>query len=187
MDAMQMITFVKDLERLKETTRSAYMKSGRRESVAEHSWRLAMFALVLKDHFPELNMSRVISMCLVHDLGEAYDGDVSATIKVNQQEKIRKEEEAVKRLTSTMALTNRNSILTLCKEYNKGITNEAKFVKALDKIETIIQHTQGKNPPGFDYTFNLTYGREYADHHPILKSLREEIDKETQKRIDENT
>ncbi|MBN8210414.1 HD domain-containing protein [Bacillus sp. NTK071] len=186
MDAVEIITFIKELERLKDTTRTAYMKSGRRESVAEHSWRLAMFALALNDQFPELNMNRVIYMCLVHDLGEAYDGDISATIKVDQQEKIRKEEEAVKKLTSSLPLTKSNSILTLCKEYNRGITNEAKFVKALDKIETIIQHTQGTNPPGFDYAFNLTYGSEYADHHVILKSLREEIDKDTKNKMEEN-
>ncbi len=186
MDANQMITFIKELERLKETTRTAYMRSGRRESVAEHSWRLAMFALALSDEFPELDLKRVLSLCLVHDLGEAYDGDISATIQVDQKDKIRKEEKAVERLTSNLPGYVSDSILDLCKEYNRGESDEAKFVKALDKMETIIQHTQGTNPPGFDYAFNLTYGKEYADYNAVIKSIRDEIDEETKKKMNEN-
>ncbi|WP_347551092.1 HD domain-containing protein [Pseudalkalibacillus hwajinpoensis] len=185
MNAEKMIIFVKELERLKETRRTAYMKSGRNESVAEHSWRLALFALTLSKELPELDMYKVLSMCLVHDLGEAYDGDISATIQVNQQEKVRKEEAAVERLTEVLPDNMSHLILNLCREYNLGETNEAKLVKALDKMETIIQHTQGTNPPGFDYTFNLTYGREYVDYHPVLKSIRQAIDDETKKKIDE--
>ncbi len=186
MNAFQMITFIKELERLKDTTRTAYMRSGRRESVAEHSWRLAMFALALSDEFPELDHFRVLCMCLVHDLGEAYDGDISATIQVNQQEKIRKEEEAVQRLTSALGRKQSGAILSLCQEYNRGETKESQFVKALDKMETIIQHTQGTNPPGFDYEFNLTYGKEYAEYDEMIKAIRDEIDKETVKKINEN-
>ncbi|MGA9288302.1 MAG: HD domain-containing protein [Anaerobacillus sp.] len=186
MDAKQVITFIKELERLKETTRTAYMRSGRRESVAEHSWRLAMFALTLSDDFPELDLKRVLSLCLVHDLGEAYDGDISATIQVDQKEKVRKEEKAVQRLTSNLPGYVSDSVLQLCKEYNCGESNEAKFVKALDKMETIIQHTQGTNPPGFDYAFNLTYGKEYASYNAVMKAIREEIDEETKRKMNEN-
>ncbi|WP_371018390.1 HD domain-containing protein [Pseudalkalibacillus sp. JSM 102089] len=185
MDAYQMITFIKELERLKDTTRTAYMRSGRRESVAEHSWRLAMFAFALSDQFPELDTKRVLIMCLVHDLGEAYDGDISATVQVDQKQKVQKEEEAVQRLTSSLDEKGKHDILTICQEYNRGSTKEAKFVKALDKMETIIQHTQGTNPPGFDYEFNLTYGKEYVKDHGIMKSIRDEIDKATIKKMNE--
>ncbi len=184
-DAKEIVTFIKELERLKETTRSAYTKKGRRESVAEHSWRLAMFALALKDELEGLDMNKVIQMCLVHDLGEAYDGDISATVKVNHDKKIKKEEKGVERLTDALPEENQSAILTLCKEYNKGETSEAKFVKALDKMETIIQHTQGTNPPGFDYEFNLTYGKEYELDHPLMKQVRKLIDLETKNKIDE--
>ncbi|MCA0987584.1 HD domain-containing protein [Guptibacillus algicola] len=187
MDAKEIITFIKELERLKDTTRSAYTKKGRRESVAEHSWRLAMFALALSDELKSLDMNKVISMCLVHDLGEAYDGDISATVKVNHDKKVKKEEKGVERLTDALPPENQDAILALCKEYNKGETDEAKFVKALDKMETIIQHTQGTNPPGFDYTFNLTYGKEYELNDPLMKKIRKLIDLETKKKIDDNT
>ncbi|MNF15954.1 hypothetical protein D3C80_2187750 [compost metagenome] len=57
------------------------------------------------------------------------------------------------------------------------------MVKALDKIETILQHTQGDNPPDFDYAFNLEYGRRYTDAIPFLASLRRALDEETRKRM----
>ena len=62
--------------RLKDTTRHCYTPGGRHESVAEHSWRLALMAFWLKDEFPELDINRVIQMCLIHDLGECFTGDI---------------------------------------------------------------------------------------------------------------
>ena len=68
-------------------------------------------------------------------------------------------------------------------EYNENVTPEAKLVKALDKAETIIQHNQGKNPPDFDYKFNLEYGREYFEQNDVLKLLRSIIDEKTRQKI----
>lgn len=56
---------------------------------------------------------------------------------------------------------------------------ESKLVKALDKIETIIQHNQGNNPEDFNYSFNLEYGKEYMCFSPIIEEIRTIIDKET--------
>jgi len=55
------------------------------------------------------------------------------------------------------------------------------LVKALDKMETILQHNQGKNPPGFNNQFILSYGKGLAGWHPVLKAIRKQIDKETRK------
>ena len=57
--------------------------------------------------------------------------------------------------------------------------------KALDKAETILQHNQGKNPPDFDYGFNLEYGKPYFSFHPLLKELRSLLDAQTAARIRE--
>ena len=59
-------------------TRTAWTKTGRQESTAEHSFRLALLALTLIDEFPELDAKKVLSMCLIHDLGELYAGDIPA-------------------------------------------------------------------------------------------------------------
>ena len=180
------ITFIKELERLKDNTRTAWTGEGKRESVAEHSWRLSVFAMALWEYFPDVDINRVIRICLIHDLGEAYEGDVSATLETDQEGKIRKEEKAVRQLLTPLSESMGQQFLDLWKEYNNGETKEAKLAKALDKIETIIQHNQGDNPPDFDYAFNLEYGREYAQYSPVLKAIREIIDRETQERAKEN-
>lgn len=177
------ITFINELERLKDITRTAWTKNGRRESVAEHSWRLSVFALVLEDYLQDVDLGRVIRMCLVHDLGEAYDGDVSAKLEDDQEGKLEREELAFLKLSDALPESMRNKLLSLWWEYNDGQTKEAKIAKALDKIETIIQHNQGSNPADFDYAFNLEYGREYSFHDPVTRSIREIIDRETEKRI----
>ncbi len=61
-------------ERLKDTTRHCYTKNGRQESVAEHSWMMTLMAFFMKDEFPEVDMDKVIKMCIIHDLGEVSSG-----------------------------------------------------------------------------------------------------------------
>ena len=74
------------------------------------------------------------------------------------------------------------SLIALWEEYNEGETKESKLVKALDKIETIIQHNQGNNPADFDYAFNLTYGKAYCEFDDTIKALREIVDHDTLER-----
>jgi putative hydrolase of HD superfamily len=79
----------------------------------------------------------------------------------------------------------RDRFLALWDEYETAVTPEAQLAKALDKLETILQHNQGANPPGFDYAFNLDYGRKYTDVHPLLAELRAELDAVTARRSQE--
>jgi putative hydrolase of HD superfamily len=182
----QIVAFIKELERLKDINRTAWTSEGRRESVAEHSWRLSMFAMILEDYFPDVNIKRVTHMCLVHDLGEAYEGDVSAKLEENREDKLKREQVALLRLVAPLKGTIREKILGLCQEYNLGETPEAKLAKALDKIETIIQHNQGRNPSDFDYAFNLHYGEKNTRYDPVIRALREIIDQETLQHIQTN-
>jgi putative hydrolases of HD superfamily len=177
------IIFMQEIERLKDITRTAWTSGGRRESVAEHSWRLSMFVLAIADYFPEIDLNRAIRMCLVHDLGEAYEGDISAKIESDPADKLKREETALERLLASLPESTRQNILTLCREYNRGESEEAKLAKALDKMETIIQHNQGDNPDDFDYGFNLQYGEKYTHYHPVIRAIRDLIDQETLHRI----
>ena len=63
-------------EKLKDVRRHCTTSQGRPESVAEHSWRIALMAFFLRDEFPEADMDKVIRMCLIHDLGECFTGDI---------------------------------------------------------------------------------------------------------------
>lgn len=179
----EVISFIKEVERIKNVTRTAWTSEGKQESVAEHSWRLAMLALVLTPHIPEVNFSKVINMCLVHDLGEAYEGDISATIPIDQDEKLINEEKDLLKLINNLPEPSREMILSLWKEYNEATSVEAKIAKSLDKMETIIQHNQGKNPSDFDYAFNITYGTEYVTINETINKLRKIIDEDTRKKL----
>jgi putative hydrolase of HD superfamily len=175
-----MVEFIEGLERLKYQTRHAWTATGRQESIADHSWRVAMFALVLAPELPHIDMHKVVRILLVHDLGEALEGDVSAKLETaSNDEKLRREEAALGELTKPLSAAARSIILDLWREYNDGATPEAKAAKALDKIETIIQHNQGRNPADFDHAFNLGYGAGLADVEPVLARIREEVDRDT--------
>ena len=179
------LNFIKEVEGLKSTLRTAWTVSGRQESTAEHSWRLALGAAVLCHEFPELDREKVMLMCLVHDLGELYSGDVSAALRPDAGKKHDQEQRDVERAAASLPKACAEEIRSLCEEYNRAGTPEARFVKAMDKAETILQHSQGKNPPDFDYGFNLSYGREYFGQDGRLEELRELVDRETEKRMEE--
>ena len=143
-----------------------------------------MFAGVMCREFPELDREKVLMMCLVHDLGERYSGDISAALRPDADDKLNQEREDIQRICRFLPKEGAGEVYGLWEEYSQGITPEARFVKALDKAETIIQHSQGRNPAGFDYAFNLDYGKEYFGGDERLEVLRGLIDAETRKRME---
>lgn len=177
------LRFIREAERLKNTLRSAHTSAGRHESTAEHTWRLALLALVLADENPELDLSKVLSMCLVHDLGEAYEGDIPAVAQCDPAAKAAAEQSAMDRLTVLPPDAAGARIRKIWEEYEACTTPEARWVKALDKAETILQHNQGANPAGFDYEFNLSYGAEWFRDDDLLRKLRRLLDAETAQHI----
>jgi len=179
------ISFIQEAEKLKSILRTAWSSSGRGESTAEHSWRLALLAGVVLTEYPGLDGRKVLMMCLIHDMGEIYDGDISAASLPDAGEKYQMELDAVRRVFGLLPEGQRDEMMTLWQEYNDNSSPEAHLVKALDKAETIIQHNQGKNPPGFDYDFNLEYGAAYFKDDPFLQQMRRQLDEETDKRWQE--
>ena len=78
MQPKTLLTILHQAEKLKCVTRHCDTSSGRRESVAEHSWRMTLMAYMVADKFPEADMNKVIKMCLIRDLGECFTGDIPA-------------------------------------------------------------------------------------------------------------
>jgi len=181
------LEFLRATERLKVVTRSAYTSEGKQETVAEHSWRLCLMALVLRDEFPDVDLGKLLAMCVVHDLGEAIGGDVPAPEQARRRAadpgatKAAQEREDLLTLLAPLPELLRETITALWDEYEAAISPEARAAKALDKLETILQHTQGDNPPDFDYRFNLGYGRAFTAGHPAIVRLREVLDRETER------
>ncbi|MDP1580305.1 MAG: HD domain-containing protein [Candidatus Didemnitutus sp.] len=180
-----LLAFLRHAERLKTVTRTAWTSEGKRESTAEHTWRLCLFALSLRPWFPQLDFERVLSIATVHDLGEAISGDISAVDQVDGPAKLAQERHDLLHLLSPAPSATTSALVSLWEEYNSASTPEAKFVKAIDKLETILQHNQGSNPVDFDYAFNLPYGQQYTSHDPVLVQLRAILDADTASRADE--
>lgn len=175
--------FLKESEKLKDTLRYAFTSSGKRESSAEHSWRLCLFVMLFARHFPTLNVEKCLKLAVIHDLAEAICGDTPAILKEDETLKAKRENEAFKNIVAPLAPQYQNDFLALWNEYRQGETPESYYVKTLDKLETLVQHNQGKNPPDFQYAFNLQYGKELTEKNDFFHSLRAVIDKETKERI----
>jgi putative hydrolase of HD superfamily len=173
------LAFLREAERLKTVTRSGWTSEGQRESVAEHTWRLCLMAMLLYGGRPDIDLARLLRMCLVHDLGEALGGDVPAPEQQAAAPKAGHERADLLRLTTPLPAALRDDIVALWDDYEAAATPEARVAKGLDKLETILQHTQGKNPADFDYAFNLAYGRRYTAGDPLLEALRARLDAET--------
>jgi putative hydrolase of HD superfamily len=179
MEIEKYIAFIEEAEKLKSVVRTAWTGSGRRESTAEHSWRLALLAGIMSGEYPGLDVAKVLMMSLIHDIGEIYEGDISAALNPDKESKYDMEYRAAKAVFSILPEPQSKRMMDIWLEYNDNITPEAKLVKALDKAETIIQHNQGSNPENFDYRFNLEYGKEYFENDDTLKRLRALIDEKT--------
>lgn len=180
------IDFLRAAEALKTATRSGWTSAGQQESVAEHTWRLCLMALAVHAEFPDVDFARLIKICIVHDLGEAIGGDVPAPEQVKRGgSKSADERRDLIRLLEPLPSSLRVEITSLWDEYEAATSPEARLAKALDKLETILQHTQGRNPADFDYRFNLGYGRQFTGDHPLLVAMRTMLDDATEQRARE--
>jgi len=173
------LTFLRAAERLKTVVRSGWTSEGQQESVAEHTWRLCLMAMLLYGHTPGIDLARLLKMCLIHDLGEAIGGDVPAPEQSAGTSKADQERSDLLELTAPLPPALRQEIVELWDDYEGATSPEAKIAKGLDKLETILQHNQGKNPADFDYSFNLGYGQRYTAADPIMSALRRRLDEET--------
>lgn len=184
-DLAGVLAFLRHAEHLKRTWRSAWTSDGHPESVAQHTWRLCLMAVVFAPEYPDIDVARLLKMCVIHDLGEAIGGDVPAVDQDPSAPKADGERRDLLTLLKPLPTGLRSEIVDLWDEYEAAETPEARLAKALDKLETILQHTQGENPPDFDYRFNLGYGRRYTTGDPLIERVRAVLDAETARRADE--
>ena len=159
-------------ERLKDELRHCETSRGRRESVAEHSWRLALMAFFMKDEFPALDMDKVIKMCLIHDLGECFTGE-------------KKEDTALFSWVASLPAPYNTELAALYTEMGALQTDEAKLYKALDKLEAVIQHNESdiRSWEPLEYDLNRTYAYDAVAFSPYLTKLREAIREDTEEKI----
>lgn len=180
--------FLKILSRaamLKTTTRHCFTEKNRKESVADHSWRIALMAMLLskEPEFQDTDMNKVIRMCLIHDLGEIFTGDVPAFEKTDADTK--NEDALFYDWVRSFPAAQRLEWLELLNEMEELQTKEAKTYKALDKLEAVISHNESDLSTWLplEYDLQLTYGKENVQFSEYLKAFSERIDEWTKNKI----
>lgn len=183
MEVRALLDALHTAERLKDETRHCCTSGGRRESVAEHSWRISLMAFWMKDEFPEVEIDKVIRMCLIHDLGECFTGDIPTFSKTAADDA--REEAELLRWVRSLPEPVSGEMEALYREMRALETPEAKLYKALDKLEAIVQHNESHIATWepHEYSLNLTYADEAVAWSPYLTALREAIRDDTKTKI----
>ncbi len=184
MEPREFLDILHVAERLKDTPRHCTTSKGRRESVAEHSWRISLMAMLLRSEFPEIDIDRVTRMCLIHDLGECFTGDIPTFLKTSADEAT--EDALLDRWVRSLPGAVSKELSTLYAEMNALETPEAKLYKSLDKLEAVIQHNESpiETWEPNEYELNKTYAFDIVAFSDWLTRLRKEIYNDTVAKIE---
>ena len=189
MKPVELLRILSQAARLKTTMRHCYTEEGRRESVADHSWRIALIAMLMTgiEEYQDFDMNKVIRMCLIHDLGESFTGDIPTFEKDSADKKV--EDDLFERWVDAFPEPQRAEWIGLLAEMKALETKEAKLYKALDKIEAIISHNESDISTWLplEYDLQLTYGKENMQFSKYMTELRAEVDAWTIEKIETET
>ncbi len=185
MTPRELLNVMATAERLKDTTRHCYTAKGRHESVAEHSWMMTLMAFFMRDEFPDVDMDKVIKMCIIHDLGECFTGDIPTFDKTAANEEA--EENLLNKWVESLPRPYCAEMKGLYAEMAERKTDEARLYKVIDGLEAVIQHnisplsTWTEN----EYEFNKTYAEDRVQYSQYLKELRKLMREDTEKKLAE--
>lgn len=183
MDARTLIDTLAVAGRLKDTTRHCYTPGGRHESVAEHSWRITLMAYWISDEFPEANLEKLLKMCLIHDLGEAFTGDIPSFEKTEVNEE--REAELLFNWTKSLPEPFATEMMELYREMEERKTLEARIYKALDNMEALISHNESDIQTWLplEYDLQMTYGNDKVAFSKYLTELRNMVREDSREKI----
>lgn len=183
MDIREMLEILHLSERLKDTLRHSWTSQGRRESVAEHSWRLSLMACLIRDEFPEADWEKVLTMAALHDMGECFTGDIPAFWKTDADRAT--EDRALEAWCKSVSEPLGGKLAALFREMEELQTVESRIVKALDKLEVLIQHNEAEISTWIDveYERNLVHADKYVEFSDFMKRLRDEVRADTEAKI----
>ena len=184
MNSREYLNILHVAEKLKDTPRHCVTTQGRTDSVAEHSWRVSLMALLLRSEFPDVNIDRVVDMCLIHDLGECFTGDIPTFIKTDSDRSV--EDGLLEQWVSSLPEEVSAELKSLYAEMEAQETKESKIYKALDKLEALIQHNESPLSTWSENEFELnkTYAFNTVEFSDWLTELRKEILQDTLDKID---
>lgn len=163
------IAFIKEIDKIKYIQRrSKLFNSDRRENDAEHSWHLAMMAIVLAEHSNNsIDLLKVLKMVLIHDIVEIDAGDTFIYDTTKKHANIDEEHIAAKRIFGLLPQEQAEELLALWEEFEEGKTDEAKFAKTMDRFEPLLQ--DATNDGGTWMEFDVPYQNVYDMNKSIKK------------------
>ena len=179
------LSFINETEGLKKLMRHSWLSNGRRESVAEHTWRMAMMALILAQKLQrKVDIGHTLQIIIIHDLPEIYAGDRVAWKKI-KDDKHQEEKKGLQKIIKTLPTKTQKMIMNLWLEYEENKTSEANLAHAVDKLEVIIQHNQAniKTWAKSEKEFTLHYGDEFCNYDKTIRTLKNLARLDTAKKI----
>ncbi len=184
MNAREYLEILHVAEKLKDTPRHCTTSNRRTESVAEHSWRISLMAFLLKHEFKDVDINKVVDMCLIHDLGECFTGDIPTFIKTDEDRDV--EDSLLNKWVKSLPTDVSNELMSLYEEMEAQETKEAKLYKSLDKLEALIQHNESPLDTWSENEFELnkTYAFDTVAYSDWLTELREAILEDTMNKIE---
>ncbi len=190
--ANDILKFLAFSQKLKSQQRTIKLAKDRHESSADHSWHLAIMAMVVAPHLKKkIDLLKSLKMVLIHDLVEAEIGDTPYGDSISnseiKKEKVRKENEEIKKIEKLVGGELGKEIRNLWHEFEENKTNEAKFVKAIDSLEANHQSIMYDVDywENWFYPVALTKADKYCEHEEILEAINSEITKNMRKKFEE--
>jgi len=160
-DLLNQIAFIKEIDKVKYIQRKTKLfNSDRNENDAEHSWHLALMAIVLAEHSDEpIDILKVVKMVLIHDIVEIDAGDVFIYDTAKSHSNTDEERLAANRIFGLLPKKQAENMISIWEEFEAGETNEAKFARSMDRLEPLLQNTS--NEGGTWKEFGVNYKKVY--------------------------
>ena len=173
-DLEKQVSFIKEIDKLKYIQRKTKLfNSDRHENDAEHSWHLAMMALVLAPHANEaIDVLKVLKMLLIHDIVEIDAGDTFIYDSKKSHSNTIEELAAAERIFGLLPPEQAIELINVWKEFEEGISAEAKFARSMDRFEPLLQNSS--NNGGTWAEFKVPYQQVY-EKKKIIREGSERI------------
>ena len=151
------VAFLTEVDRLKSIERATTLGDGTRfENSAEHSWHVALYALILAEQAPpDVNISRVIKMLLIHDLVEIDAGDAPIFGQYDAEKLADEEAKAARRIFGLLPADQASELLDLWNEFEAATTPDAQFAKSMDRFQPPNQNLASGGGSWKDYGVDL--------------------------------
>jgi putative hydrolases of HD superfamily len=188
---LNILEIIKLGEKLKFELRHSWLSNGRQESVAEHTWRVSLMAILIQPYLTKkVNTSRLLKMIIIHDLVEAEAGDIPAFDTMDnhaaKEKKTLNEIKSIEKIRDTLGDPLGNELYNLWFEFENKETYEAKVANALDKLEVQIQHNEADLSTWLDIEHKMSFMMDkHVRFDHTLQRLKDLIEDEAEVKLKE--